>query len=115
MADKKENISSYVSTVLTIGSFCAGGLLFLGLGILFFHGLPVAGLRHPTFSVLFSQLLKGQPVAIINFGILVMMLTPFLRVLVAGFSFLLEKDVKYAAIAFGVMVILSFTIGPSFF
>ncbi len=48
----------------------------------------------------------------INFGILVMMLTPFLRVVVAAFSFLLEKDFAYASVAFGVMLILLFTIVP---
>ncbi len=117
MEDKKEKVYSYVGTVLLIGSFCAAGLLILGLGILFFQAHPrdyLAGLVLFSFSNLISSLLKGEPVAIINLGILVMMLTPFLRVVVAGFSFLAERDFRYAAICFGVMVILLFTIVPSF-
>ena len=117
MADKKEKVFSYVSTILQIGSFCAGGLLILGLGMLFFqnHALEQPSIPpYNSFSELVSSLLKGESTAIINLGILTMMFTPFLRVLVAAFSFFAEKDYKYAIIAFGVMVILLFTIVPSF-
>lgn len=117
MAYKKEKVFSYVSTILQIGSFCAGGLLILGLGMLFFrnHALEQPSiLPHRSLPELVSYLLKGEPNAIINLGILVMMFTPFLRVIVASLSFFAEKDFKYAIIAFGVMVILLFTIVPSF-
>ncbi len=117
MADKKEKVFSYVSSILLIGSFCAAGLLVIGLGLLLFRGFPqvnLTGSPHPSISTLMSQFLKGEPTAIVSLGILVMMFTPFLRVAVAGFSFLAEKDFKYALIAFGVMLILLFTMAPSF-
>ena len=117
MSDKKEKVYSYVSTVLLIGSFCAAVLLILGLGILVFQTQPedyLTSLVRPYFSDIFSNLLKGEPTAIINLGILLMMLTPFLRVVVAVFTFLWEKDFRYATVALGVMVILLFTIVPSF-
>jgi uncharacterized membrane protein len=117
MADKKEKVYSYVSTIILVGSFCAAGMLILGWGMLFFHALPqdyLSSLVGSSFSDIFSNLFRGEPTAIINLGILLMMLTPFMRVVVAVLSFLWEKDFKYAAIAFGVMVILLFTILPSF-
>jgi uncharacterized membrane protein len=117
MTDKKNRAFSYISSILLIGSFCAAGLLFLGLGMLFIQGHPEGYLTnssHPSFLTLISHLFKGEPTAIISFGILVMMFTPFLRVVAAGFAFLSEKDFKYALIAFGVMLILLFTIIPSF-
>ncbi len=117
MAVKKEKVFSYVSSILLIGSFCAAGLLFLGLGMLFIQGHPAGYQKispHPSFSTLVPLLVKGDATAVISFGILVMMFTPFLRVVVAGFSFLAERDFKYALIAFGVMLILLFTIAPSF-
>ena len=117
MADKKEKVYAYVSTILLIGSFCAAALLILGLGMLFFHATPqdyFTSLACPSLSDIFSNLLRGEPTAIINLGILLMMLTPFLRVVTAVFSFLWEKDFRYAIVAFGVMVILLFTIVPSF-
>ena len=116
MTHKKEKVYSYVGTILLIGSFCAAALLVLGMGILFFQAHPrdyLSLLALPYFSDIFSNLLRGEPTAIINLGILLMMLTPFLRVVVAFFTFLWEKDFRYAAVAFGVMVILLFTIVPS--
>ncbi|UCB52231.1 MAG: DUF1634 domain-containing protein [Candidatus Zixiibacteriota bacterium] len=118
MRDKKEKTLSYVSTILLIGSFCAAGLLVLGLGLSFFQTQPQADITaSPGFSLSKSigSLLRGEPTAVINLGILVMMLTPFLRVVVAAFSFLLEKDLTYASVAFGVMLILLFTMLPTLF
>ena len=117
MPDKKEKVYSYVATILLIGSFCAAGLLVLGLGILFFQAYSqdhLTSLVRPYFSDIFSKLLKGDPIAIISLGILLMMLTPFLRVVAAVFSFFGERDFRYAAVALGVMVILLFAIVPSF-
>jgi len=117
MVEKKEKVYSYVGTILLIGSFCAAGMLILGLGILFFqtHSQDhLTGSVRPSFSNLISSLLRVEPIAVINLGILLMMLTPFFRVVVAVFSFLGEKDYRYAAIAFVVMIILLFAIVPGF-
>jgi uncharacterized membrane protein len=116
MKNRKEKTLRYVSTILLIGSFCAAGLLVLGLGMSFFQTQPQdwpAGSR--GFSLLRSiePLLSGEPTAVINLGILVMMLTPFLRVVVAALSFLLERDLTYASVAFGVMLILLATMLPN--
>jgi len=116
MRNKKEKTLSYVSTILFIGSFCAAGLLVLGLGMSLFQTKPHPGLTtSPGFSLSTSigSLLRGEPTAVINIGILVMVLTPFLRVVVAAFSFLLEKDLTYASVAFGVMLILLATMLPN--
>ena len=118
MQDKKEKVFSHVSNILTVGSYSAAVILILGLGMLFLQGRPESYLtRLPrlSFSNLISHFFKGEPTSIISCGILVMMFTPFLRVVVAGFSFLWEKDYKYALISFGIMLILLFTIIPTFF
>ena len=115
MRSKKEKTLSYISTILLVGSFCAAGLLALGLGMSLLQAQVHDGTTVPvgfSFSELIESLLRGEATAVINFGILVMMLTPFLRVVVAAFSFLLEKDFAYASVAFGVMLILLFTIVP---
>jgi uncharacterized membrane protein len=116
--DKKEKVFSYVSNILMVGSYSAAVVLVLGLGMLFLRG-HLAGyltkIPRLSFSNLVSHSFKGEPTSIISCGILVMMFTPFLRVVVAGFSFLGEKDYKYAVISFGIMLILLFTIIPTFF
>jgi uncharacterized membrane protein len=118
MQDKKEKVFSYVSNILMIGSYSAAVVLILGLGLLFLHGQPggyLTKLPRLTFSALISHFFKGEPTSIISCGILVMMFTPFLRVVVAGFSFLWEKDYKYALISLAITLILLFTIIPTFF
>jgi uncharacterized membrane protein len=118
MPNKKEKVFSYVSTILMIGSYAAAVVLVLGLGFFSLQGYAgdyLTKLPRLSFSNLVSHSFKGEPTAIISCGILVMMFTPFLRVVVAGFSFLGEKDYKYAVISFGIMLILLFTIIPTFF
>ena len=116
MGQKREQTLKYVSAILLIGSFCAAGLLLLGLGMSAFQTEAqdgAAGSRGFSLFRSIEPLLRGEPTAFINLGILVMMLTPFLRVVVAGFSFLLEKDLTYASVAFGVMLILIATMLPN--
>jgi uncharacterized membrane protein len=118
MDAQKENVSlSWISHILFVGSVCAAVVLALGLLVMWIKGEPFQPVLHvvrPSLSVLFSSLVKGEAAAILNLGILAMMLTPFLRVVVAVISFLWEKDYRYAAVAAGVGVILLFTIVPSF-
>jgi uncharacterized membrane protein len=116
MRSKKEKTLSYVSTILLIGSFCAAGLLLVGLCTSVVQPQTHDAFTGPdgfSFSGLAQALLRGEPLAVMNLGILVMMFTPFLRVVAASFSFLLEKDPLYAAVGFGVMLILLLTIVPS--
>jgi uncharacterized membrane protein len=116
MSNKKERTLSRVSTILLIGSYCAAALLVLGLGMSLLQAQPQGGAAVPvglSLSALIGSLLRGEPTAVLNLGILVMMLTPFLRVVVAAFSFFSEKDFTYASVALGVMLILLFTIIPN--
>lgn len=116
---KRNNETTYarISVILFVGSFCAAVLLALGLGMLLLGPYSPDDLAGTvaSSSPQLSALLNGEPAAILSLGILVMMLTPFLRVAAAVFSFALEKDFKYAAVGFGVMAILLFTIVPSLF
>jgi uncharacterized membrane protein len=108
MNEKREKIDLWVGNILLIGSYSAAVLLFAGLAALFFLDQTAAPskLRPLSFSTFFSQLKEGSPKALLSLGILVMMLTPLLRVITAGISFLLEKDYKYLLIASGVLIIL---------
>jgi uncharacterized membrane protein len=109
MRDKKEKIDIYVSKVLSVGSYLAAFLTLAGL-ILFLFTKHIPGIlgesRPLSFSLFLSGLKEKSPMAFLNLGILVMMLTPLLRVITAGFSFFLEKDYKYVWIASGVLIIL---------
>jgi uncharacterized membrane protein len=109
MIERKDKIDVYVSNILLIGSYSAVALSLLGLlAILFFAQPPAVKveLKPLSFSAFFSQLKELNPLAFLNLGILVMMLTPLFRVMTAAFSFFLEKDYKYVLIALGVLIIL---------
>jgi uncharacterized membrane protein len=118
MTGKKDLTCTWIGNILFIGSLCAAVLLVLGLGLMWIRGNSadeIANLAQSSFSDYFSALLRGESMAVINLGILAMMLTPFLRISAAILSFLLEKDYRYALVGLGVAVILLFTIVPSFF
>jgi len=118
IAEGKDVSSNWISGVLFGGSLCAAVLLALGLMLMWIRGNRQDQLVHlvrPSLSELLSAVFRGEPAAILNLGILAMMLTPFLRVVAAVLSFFWEKDYKYAAVGIGVGLILLFTIVPSFF
>ena len=109
MNNKREKIDVWVGNVLLIGSYAAAILLLAGLvALFFFDQTATARLESKplSFSSFFSNLKESSPLALLNLGILVMMLTPLLRVITAGLSFLLERDYKYLLIASGVLIIL---------
>jgi uncharacterized membrane protein len=76
-----------VALVLRIGAY--GGFLIMLAGL--FVGLSAR---------------SEMAFAIERAGVLVMLATPVIRVVVASVLFLSEKDWKYGAISFGVLVIL---------
>jgi uncharacterized membrane protein len=109
MKEKKEKIDVYVSNILLIGSYSAAALSLFGLlMLLFFTRTTSVQLESKplSFSVFFSCLKGKNPLAFLNLGILVMMLTPLFRVITAVLSFFLEKDYKFVLIACGVLIIL---------
>ncbi len=116
--EKKDIATSLISGILFVGSLCAAALLALGLGMMWLEPNwqdQLTNLVRSPLSDLFSALLRGEPLAIVNLGILAMMLTPFLRVVAAVVSFLMEKDHRYAAVGIGVALILLASIAPSLF
>ncbi len=109
MNNKKDKIDVWVGNVLLVGSYAAAVLLLAGLfALLLSDQTSTARLQSKplSFSGFFSHLKDRSPLTLLNLGILVMMLTPLLRVITAGLSFFLEKDYKYLLIASGVLIIL---------
>ncbi|KPL04107.1 MAG: hypothetical protein AMJ73_04695 [candidate division Zixibacteria bacterium SM1_73] len=109
MKDRKDKIDIWVGNILLLGSYLAAAFLLVGLlALLLFAKIPAGGVESKplSFSLFFSQVKEKNPLAFVNLGILVMMLTPLFRVITAGFSFFLEKDYKYVLVASGVLIIL---------
>ena len=94
------------STVVLIG-----GLLYLRAhaGITkdyrTFKGEP-ASLRHPV--ELFRLLMTGDPAAVVQLGVLLLIATPIARVIFAAIGFAVERDRLYVAISLAVLAVLIF-------
>ncbi|MDR3713668.1 MAG: DUF1634 domain-containing protein [Puia sp.] len=59
-----------------------------------------------TFSAIWEGLITGHGRAIIQFGIVILILTPIARIAFSVIGFLLEKDYLYAGITLAVLAII---------
>lgn len=110
-------VETAISKMLRIGVILAAIVIITGL-VLFLatgdSGYP--GDTYPiSFSAILSGLLAFKAAAVIQTGLLLLILTPVLRVFVSLFLFWAERDYRYViitAIVF-VILILSFVLGKA--
>jgi len=117
-----------ISLVLRIGVAVSVALVLAGLGLTFaqhasyasltngvsYHHLTSHSTPFPhTLGALFHDVAIGNGRGIIGLGLIVLILTPVLRVAVGALSFVFEKDPRMAAITFFVLIVLlgSFVLG----
>jgi uncharacterized membrane protein len=93
LGHEKLRIERILARCLRAGSILSAGLLTLGLGLLAFTGAPAAR-------------------TLVTTGLVALLLTPVLRVLVAGLVFAKEKDWLY--VAFCLVVLCSLAAGVKF-
>jgi uncharacterized membrane protein len=102
-----EKLGRAVHLSLLSGLLVSGALLILGttLAIKSHASQPKGG--PGSVETIVSQAVHGNGIAILNLGIFVLMLTPILRVMVLGVGWLLEREWRFAAIAFIVLALLA--------
>ncbi len=107
-----------ISVVLRGGVLLAAAIIALGALLFYTRYLAAGGrighLTYPhTVAGVFAGLAHGDPVAVITLGLLVLLLTPVLRVLVSVITFAMERDWPYTGITLLVFIILliSFLLG----
>ncbi len=115
----EEHLARALSVLLRTGVLLAALLVFAG-GILYlvryggatpelgsFHGEPEMLDRVLSITLAASRL---NPRGIIQFGLIVLIATPILRVVFSFFSFLQEGDYLYTVLTLIVMIILFFSL-----
>jgi uncharacterized membrane protein len=107
----QERFERVISLVLLSGVICSTVLILVGLvtALLFGWGgaSADASTLDPTdFSDLLPRLQEAQPLAITQLGLIVLMLTPVVRVAVSALGFALERDRVYLLITLAVLAIL---------
>jgi uncharacterized membrane protein len=98
-----------VHRTLLGGVILCGVLLVFGLTIALTQHQPQSG-TPPTLRELFRAALSGNGPAIIDLGIVVLMLTPFVRVAVLAVGWMLAGDRRFAAVALVVLGLLGLSL-----
>jgi uncharacterized membrane protein len=101
-----EKAQDAISAVLRYGSIFSAAVMAVGLGLALWRRrvLPRSGTL--SAAALLNNALHLDPAAITELGILLLLLTPVFRVVVAVVSFGLERDTKYLLISLGVFLVV---------
>jgi uncharacterized membrane protein len=111
-------LESIIGQLLQAGVLLAAATVLAG-GVLYLAGHHADPASYRTFvaggsnvrslSGVVQAVVHGDSVAIMQMGLLLLILTPIARVVVAAVGFLLERDRLYAAVSMIVLAILVFS------
>ncbi|HLZ10897.1 MAG TPA: DUF1634 domain-containing protein [Chloroflexota bacterium] len=119
LSTRAARLELIVSYVLRLGVALSLTITLLGLVLLFVVDPSNAVVRqtgpfvpHNPAAVL-TDLLLGRPKALIDAGLILLILTPVFRVAVTVVAFVLERDIVYTAVTLFVLAVLvtSFFLG----
>lgn len=98
-----------ISHVLRGGVIISAAIILVGL-VWFYLQMAISGqatLTYPhTVIEVAQQLTQGDPLALVTLGLLILLLTPILRVAISIIIFALERDWLYTVITLIVLLIL---------
>lgn len=106
---KDPHLDIVLSFVLLIGSLIGIAVISLGLALYLVRHPDIASVVEATalpFSQLLPQLRNGSSLAILDGGLIILMMTPILRVVMAIYQFWRERDWRYTWVSAGVLVVL---------
>ena len=121
MEEKVRKVEVAISLVLRVGVVVSVLVVAAGLGLMFAHHgayLPIRGhfsykeltsKKTPfphTFAALGHSIAHGEGRGIVVLGVLILILTPILRVAVGVLSFLYEKDPPMTLVTLFVLIVL---------
>ena len=99
--------------LLAAATVFAGGILYLArhhADLTRFHTFVAGGSNIRSLSGIVTAVAHGDSIAIMQTGLLLLILTPIVRVAVAAIGFYLERDRLYTAVSLIVLVILVFSL-----
>ncbi|WP_461789793.1 DUF1634 domain-containing protein [Pedobacter sp.] len=118
-----KDIQSLVGNLLRVGVYISMGIVIIG-GIIYLFDHSAETINYKVFdfnkvslktvSDIFSAVLTFKGVAIVQFGLLMLIFTPIARVLMAVVSFFIEKDYLYVAIGLLVLAIIMASLSGGF-
>lgn len=98
----------WIAATLKAGSLGAAALMLAGVvWVLAEVDVPLQVGPPMPLAALAAQLLLGNPYAVMQAGVLLLVLTPLLRIVVAGASFWAEGERRYTLVSLAVLVIIA--------
>jgi len=91
------------------GVMASAALLICGLSMMFAQGPPRVDAMH-GFGRLIPRALAGEGIAIVNLGLIALMLTPASRVVVLTIAWATRRQWRMAAIGSTVAALLAFSV-----
>ncbi|HBL16310.1 MAG TPA: hypothetical protein DD417_06000 [Elusimicrobia bacterium] len=102
-------LNRVIARVLTLGLLMSLALMIAGLALSSLRG--GAGIPQTTsWTFLSADLLRLDPAALMSLGILVLLLTPVLRLTALLFAYLRKGDWLFAALAGFVLAVLALSV-----
>jgi uncharacterized membrane protein len=98
-----ERLNRTMHRVLVTGMVLSFVTLVLGLTMYALN--PTEGTTLPLDKIV-DGIVHGNPIAVIDLGIVLLIATPFVRIIAAGISFGLEKDYRFMGIAVFVLAMI---------
>jgi len=104
------NLERWVQRTLLSGTALSGVLLVLGLLIVFMRHEPRPEGPSLGLGMLIRTAIAGNGLSITDLGLLVLMVTPLLRVAVLAAGWAYERERRFAIVALVVLCLLGFSI-----
>lgn len=105
LAKEKRDVEMILHALLIWGVALSSAVMLVGLLVAVITGQPVPE-SVPPFREIIPQVLALQPGGILALGLLILIATPILRVVSSIFTFIYERDWRYALITFIVFLIV---------
>ena len=104
--ETEEKAQTAIAAVLRYGSLLSALVMAAGVGLVLLRGGVTALSSKSSVGALLGRVLMLDPMGITELGILLLLLTPVFRVVVAVVAFAAERDSKYVLISLGVLLVM---------
>jgi len=104
--ETEEKAQTAIAAVLRYGSLLSALVMAAGVGLALLRGGVTTLSSRSSPAVLLRQVLILDPLGIAGLGILLLLLTPVFRVVIAVVAFAAERDTKYVLVSLGVLAVM---------
>jgi uncharacterized membrane protein len=101
MASQRMNRTMYL--VLVTGLVLSFSVMIIGLAM--YAVTPTEGSTLPLDKIL-DGIVHGNPIAVIDLGIVILIATPLVRIIAAGITFGLERDYRFLGVSIFVLAMI---------